>query len=170
MNIKYCRDTFSELCRRYNHPVPPISANGRLTRAMGRVKYKLTPMGECASVNVEFSTSFIVSSSEEDVRQVVMHEFVHYHLLLTDPKNSGHTPEFRAFCKEIGCTHIGATNSSNTLFKDSGALKTIGYKYLLKCPNCGAVVGKYKTKCKTVQQASFYTTKCCSAACIVEEL
>ena len=170
MNIKYCKDTFSELCRKYNHPVPPISANGRLTRTMGRVRYELTPMGKCVSAHVEFSTSFIVSSSEEDIRQVVMHEFAHYHLLLTDPKNSGHTPEFRAFCKEIGCTHTGSHNGSNTMFKNTGALKAVGYKYIIKCPRCGATLGRYKTKCKTVQQAKLYTSGCCRATCVVEEL
>ena len=170
MDIKFCRDLFTELCQKYNHPIPPINANGRLKRTMGRVNYSFSSFGEKLSATIEFSTSFLVSSSEEDVKQVVLHEFAHYHLLLTDPENAGHTQQFRDFCKEIGCTHTGAKNTSNTMFKDIGALKSVGYKYILKCPECGAIVGRYKTKCQKVQYAHMCKTSCCNRVCVVEKL
>lgn len=169
MNINFCKEIFAKLCEEYNYPVPVIKENGRLKTTLGRVKYKALH-GQVYDVSVEFSKTFITTSSQEDIRQVVMHEFVHYYLLFKDFEHCGHTPQFRAMCKKIGCTHTRARNGSTTIFKDTKALRDNGYKYAIKCSKCGKVLGYYKTVCKAVRQPDLYISTCCKEKCIIEKL
>lgn len=171
MDLEYCKDIFNNLCKDFKVNTPPIRANNRLRTTLGRVKFYRGRFGPAYDISVEFSSKFYLSSPEEDVRQVVMHEFCHYYLLLTDPDNAGHSPQFRELCSNIGCTNDGSVADSASIFSNAEALKAnSGYKYVLKCPTCGRVLGHYKTQCKKVKYPSMYISTCCHATCISEEL
>ena len=68
---------------------------------------------------------------EEIVREVIIHEYLHYYCNTITNSNNGHNKFFKACCIKSGI-------SSNTTFKYNSELKSdlSKYKYKIYCSNC----------------------------------
>lgn len=139
----------------------PVAINGRLTRAMGRVKYieigSVAYASEYAPEKIEFARNLIENASDEDILQVIKHEYVHYFLLVTEPTvNHNHDAAFKCKCAAIGCTHNKAAANVEG-FRDENAKS----KYEVWCDYCHAVIGTYARKCKTLNNIRYCTCGRC---------
>lgn len=109
----------------------PVKINSRLTRTLGRVVAEPWRRGSYKPEKIEFSKQFLETSTDESVRQVIMHEFAHWAVLVETGKVHGHDAIFKAMCRKIGCeadrpqTKVERTVSDDRLFK-----------YTVKCKDC----------------------------------
>ena len=127
----------------------PVSINGRLTRAMGRVCYEVIS-DIYVPKRIEFSRNLIENASDEDIIQVIKHEYVHYFLITEDPTvNHHHDAVFKCKCAEVGCTHDKASQHVEG-FRDAEAKS----KYEVWCVDCCKLIGTYSRKCKTLNNIS----------------
>lgn len=122
---------FNTLCEADNLPVAtcPINVNGRLTRTLGRVKYNRSTY---LPIVVEFSRQLLEEGTDNDILNVIKHEYVHYFLLIATKADHGHDRVFKDKCKAIGCEHTGAYNTLESEAETK-------YKYEVWCANCGLV-------------------------------
>lgn len=141
----------------------PVEINGRLTRAMGRVKYieigsvAYTP--EYTPTKIEFARNLVENASDEDVLQVIRHEYVHYFLLITDPTiNHNHDAAFKRKCDAIGCTHNKSAQHVEG-FRDADAKS----KYEVWCEDCEECIGTYSRMCKTLKEIKYCTCGRCGS-------
>ena len=124
----------------------PVTVNGRLTRTLGRVKYMRIGQDAYIAKSIEFSKALLESGTDNDVINVIKHEYVHYYLVETTNTNHGHDAVFKRKCADIGCTH---DKTRNTLESDYGEKPT--YKYEVWCKDCDAMIGTYSRMCKTLK-------------------
>jgi predicted SprT family Zn-dependent metalloprotease len=140
----------------------PVSINGRLTRVMGRVGFKVISdiyVPKC----IEFSRNLIENASDEDIIQVIKHEYVHYFLSIEDPTvNHHHDAVFKYKCAEIGCTHDKASQYVKG-FRDEEAKA----KYEVWCVDCCKLIGTYARKCKTLNNISSCKCRVCGGKQLV---
>lgn len=129
----------------------PVEINGRLTRAMGRVKYIVASEDVYLPEKIEFARNLLENASDEDILQVIKHEYVHYFLFVTDPTtNHNHDAVFKRKCAEINCTHSKSAQHVEG-FRDESAKS----KYEVWCTDCNKIIGTYARKCKTINNISY---------------
>ena len=109
----------------------PVKINTRLKTTLGQVCY----IGDEPN-RIEFSQQLLDTSTDEAIRQVLLHECAHYICDVRDGISHGHDAYFRAVCAEIGCTNNKTTYKVERL-KGCGAI----YKYDVFCPECGFIKG-----------------------------
>lgn len=112
----------------------PVTINGRLTRTLGRVKYLGLGGDTYMAKSIEFSKALLDSATDNDIINVIKHEYVHYYLIETTHVNHGHDPVFKRKCAEIGCTHDKTHNSLEANYTEKTQ-----YKYEVWCDECGLV-------------------------------
>lgn len=132
----------------------PIEINGRLTRAMGRVKFSADGYTEdgytYAPTKIEFARNLVENASDEDIIQVIKHEYAHYYILLMTGVDHGHDAVFKRKCAEIGCTHDKAAQHVKG-FRDQNAQS----KYEVWCDDCNEMIGTYSRRCKTIDNIKY---------------
>lgn len=127
----------------------PITANGRLSTTLGRVKFT-SLRGTVLSVNaIEFSAALLENGTDNDIINVIKHEYAHYYLFVTTGEKHGHDAMFKRKCAEINCTHDGAKNDL-----EAGYTKKEKYKYEVYCVDCIKMIGGYSRMCKTLKNLS----------------
>lgn len=134
----------------------PIEINGRLTRAMGRVKFMrdgYTDNGY-SPIKIEFSRRLIENATDDDVIQVIKHEYAHYYILMMTGIDHGHDAVFKRKCAEIGCTHDKPENYVEGFDKAES-------KYEVWCDDCQEIIGKYARRCKTIDNIKWCTCGRC---------
>ena len=131
----------------------PVKVNSRLSTTLGRVKYcNLRP------TSIEFSAKLLENGTDNDVINVIKHEYVHYFLMITTRENHGHDRVFKNKCAEIGCTH---DKTHNALDNDEPTEKE--YKYDIYCDNCG-VVAHYARRGKIINNIQYCRCGKCGAS------
>ena len=113
--------------------VVPVQINPRLTSTLGRVMYK-----NCMPTKIEFSKSFIESESDDNIKEVIIHEVAHYVAMVRTNMPHGHDSYFKSVVKELG----GKEETGKSTFRTSEAVKA-KHKYTVYCPNCKKVVANY---------------------------
>ena len=121
----------------------PICANGRLKTTLGRVTFY---RDVCIPIKIEFSKKLLDFSPEEDIIQVIKHEYAHYYLLVETGIDHKHDSVFKAKCAEIGCTHDGPKNHVESTAKS---------KYEVWCEDCNVCIGTYSRRCKIIDNIKF---------------
>ncbi len=109
----------------------PVQINTRLRTTLGQVCYT----GDDPT-KIEFSQQLLDTSTDEAIRQVLLHECAHYICDVRDGTSHGHDAYFRAVCKEIGCVNNKTTYRVERL-RGCGPV----YKYEVYCPECGYIKG-----------------------------
>ena len=140
----------------------PVTVNGRLTRSLGRVKFMCN-----FPTAIEFSRILLEEGTDNDIINVIKHEYVHYFLLITTKERHGHDAMFKAKCAEIGCTHDKARNNfeAETIGKELDITK-----YEVWCEDCDEIIGRYHRMCKTLKTIKYCSCgKCGSHALIVKQ-
>ena len=131
----------------------PIKLNGRLSTTLGQVKWHNNGKGGGTPTAVEFSKKFVETSTDEDVRQVILHEASHYIVMKERPcEDHGHDEVFRATCARIGCRKDRSTSSVE-----------MTNKYNLYCACCGKKVFGSDRMCKRIREPWNYQSRCCHA-------
>lgn len=130
--------------------IVPIEINGRLTRAMGRVKFRRDGYADYgySPIKIEFARRLVENASDDDVIQVIKHEYAHYYILMMTGINHGHDEVFKCKCAEIGCTHDKPANYVENFDKAES-------KYEVWCDDCQEIIGRYARKCKTINEIQF---------------
>ena len=123
----------------------PVRANGRLSRTLGRVRFY---NDSCEPIFIEFSKKLLEEGTDNDIMNVIKHEYVHYFLLVSTGENHGHDAMFKAKCAEIGCTHGKTRNELESDMFDTTKEKT---KYEVWCEDCQDIVAHYHRMCKTLR-------------------
>lgn len=108
----------------------PVTVNSRLTATLGRVKYMGLGNKTYIAKSIEFSKELLETGTDNDVMNVIKHEYVHYFLVETTNVNHGHDHVFKDKCKAIGCEHIKTHNP----LENEGR-----FKYEVWCEECGLV-------------------------------
>lgn len=127
----------------------PVAINARLTRTLGRVKY-ITIGDMYLAQGIEFSKDLLDNGTDNDIINVIKHEYVHYYLVETTHTNHGHDAVFKKKCAEIGCTH---DKTRNSLESDYAEQKQ--YKYEVWCGDCAKRIGAYSRMCKTLKNIRY---------------
>lgn len=132
----------------------PVNINSRITRTLGRVKYNYYN-GAYYPTAIEFSQKFLVNSTDNDIINVIKHEYVHFFLLAIEPcEKPGHDAAFKRKCAEIGCTHIHAQNHLESYAADTAIEAKAKTKYEVWCADCDEMIATYSRKCKTINNLS----------------
>ena len=156
--IERIQEEIERACEKAEVPlIVPIVINGRLRRVLGRVSYVYDHYDEVVPTKIEFSKFFLDTTSDEDIRSVILHETVHYIVAMRTGEKHGHDKEFKATCKEIG-----------TRF-DKCAVEGLHYtvpeekmyKYVIYCPNCKKIVGWKHRRCKVIDKIEYYACNEC---------
>ena len=128
----------------------PIKINGRLTKTLGRVIAEPAAFDSYKPEVIEFSKQFLETSTDESVRQTIMHEFCHWAVLIETGEVHGHDAVFKAMCRKIGCEanrpqiKVERTVSDDKLFK-----------YTVRCDECGNEI-HYNRAGKVVKNPEWY--------------
>lgn len=128
----------------------PVKINGRLTKTLGRVVAEPAAFDSYKPEVIEFSKQFLETSTDESVRQTIMHEFCHWAVLIETGEVHGHDAVFKAMCRKIGCEanrpqiKVERTVSDDKLFK-----------YIVKCKDCDNEI-HYNRAGKVVKNPEWY--------------
>lgn len=133
----------------------PVTINARLTRTLGRVRYISYGDDVHTVKSIEFSRALLESGTDNDIVNVINHEYVHYYLIETTHVNHGHDPVFKRKCAEIGCTHDKTHNSLEANYTEKTQ-----YKYEVWCDECG-LVATYSRMGKVLKNLD----NCCCGKC-----
>ena len=126
----------------------PVSANGRLRTTLGRVRsYRST----CLPISIEFSQKLLNEGTDNDIINVIKHEYVHFFLLVTTGENHGHDYMFKNKCAEIGCEH----NKTRNELESEDMAPAAQFKYEVYCPDCNKTIGTYSRMCKTLRNLDY---------------
>lgn len=134
------------------HVNVPITANSRLTTTLGRVKYMCIGKELYIAKSIEFSQKLLETGTDNDIINVIKHEYVHYFLIETTNVNHGHDAMFKRKCAHIGCTH---DKTRNKLESDTFSIERDQTKYEVWCEDCQAIVGQYHRMCKTLRTLDY---------------
>ena len=137
----------------------PVEINGRLTRTLGRVKFMDYGEGHCYPTKIEFSKTLLEEGTDNDIINVIKHEYVHYYLVETTHENHKHDALFKRKCAEIGCTH---DKTQNRLEADYGEKEE--FKYEVWCGDCVKCIGTYSRMCKTLKNIHYCRCKNCGGS------
>ena len=150
----------------------PVKVNARLTATLGRVRYKVNAYtGETVPVSIEFSKLFLETANQQEIDDIIKHEFAHFYTSVTYGNHGHRTPEFKAACATLDCeAEASAKLSTETMVKRAQVHET-KIKYKMICPGCGKVVATFQRNCKTVDLAKLgvVTSKCCKRPVAVIE-
>lgn len=153
------RQEFIDACEGVGVKVQvPIMANGRLTRTLGRVHSERKAGEPWKATRVEFSKQLLETSTDETIRDVILHEAAHYVVVTRTGESHGHDAVFKAACAELGTTNDGTTTKV-----ESTVAATALYKYTIDCPRCGNIGGMNRM-CKTLREINWCTCRKCGGA------
>lgn len=147
---------FNEICQNAGTPCDvPIRLNGRLIRTLGRVHHELDKTsGIWYSTSVEFSKQLLETSTDNSIREVLLHEAAHYIVTARTGETHGHDAKFKAVCAEIGTHNDGISTVVERTVK-------VHSKYEIFCPTCNKTIGEYSRMCKTIKYIELCTCKNC---------
>ena len=135
----------------------PVVINGRLTRALGRVKFEWIDRTEqtVSPIRIEFSKIFLERESLENIQDVAKHECAHAIASMRTKVQHGHDDYFKSVCAELGCENNKAV--ANISMEKAPGL----YKYDLFCSKCGKYLGYRSRSCAVTQKPNDFLSNCC---------
>ena len=133
----------------------PVRINGRLTKTLGRVMAEPTMFNKYKPEAIEFSKQFLETSTDESVRQVIMHEFCHWAVLTETGEIHHHDSVFKAMCHKVGCDFNRPQSKIERTVNDDQL-----YKYVVKCKDCDNIM-YYNRAGKVVKHPDFYSCGRC---------
>lgn len=159
----YLREAFTKAGYNFDDYNIEVSFNGRLTRTLGRCKYRITN-DIAIPYAIEFSKQLIETSTDKSVIDVIYHEAAHALVEIETGKGHGHDLTFKQMCARIGTTNDGTCTKNLERTVDEAII----YKYFIICKNCGKVVGKYQRAGKVVKYPHLYNCKCGGSLSVIQ--
>ncbi len=164
-DIKKVIDEISTLCR---YPCNiPIEISSRATKRMGAFFYKRV-RGGIEPIKFSFAKILLDGRfSEEVVREVIIHEYIHYYCDTKMGVSNGHNNIFKAMCRICKI-------SDETKFKyeseknDEKEIKSNSKEYRIFCSKCNKLVCIHKRRDAVDKKIKNYISRCCKAKLILE--
>ena len=156
----------NEISEKWNYPCNiKIEISKRATKRMGAFFYKRNG-NNIIPIKFVFAYTLINGSySKEVVREVIIHEYLHYYCNTITNSNNGHNKFFKACCIKSGIP-------SNTTFKYNNELKydLSKYKYKIYCSNCKKIVCMHVRRDAAERKLRLYVSKCCNEKLFCDKL
>lgn len=131
----------------------PVLINPRLTRTLGRVTYSRDYFTNISTpTKVEFSKELLETSSDQSIRDVLLHESAHAIVTSLTGERHGHDSVFKDMCHKLGTNNDGTTT-------DVERTQDLRSKYVLTCGECNKQYG-YSRMCSTVKNYKLCKCKC----------
>ena len=141
----------------------PVVLNGRLRTTLAQCKSTRSAItGLLQPKVIEVSKWAMQELTDEELIDIIRHEWSHYYLAKTDPaSHHGHDNVFRDLCKKVNCDHSATRDTEGTEERKK-------HKYTVFCPKCGEI-GGYDRMCKTLKNIQYAEhTKCGSTGLTYE--
>ena len=158
------KKVIDEIASRWNYPCDiKIEISKRATKRMGAFFYK---RNEKKIIPIKFVFAYTLlngSYSEQVVREVIIHEYLHYYCDLSTNKSNGHNKFFKECCLASGIT-------DSTTFKYFNEVNNKDAKYKIYCSKCRKLVCVHVRKDAAMRKVSFYISKCCNGRLYCDNL
>lgn len=120
----------------------PIKLNNRLSRSLGRCRYKIDGNGIKYAYVIEIQKLYFQYAEEQELKDTICHELIHS---AADCVYSGHTGSWKRYAELMeknskGKYTIERTSSSSEQYREAFyASKKASFKYEVYCPECGTI-------------------------------
>lgn len=148
----------NEIAQKWNYPCDiKIEISKRAKKRMGAFFYK--NIGEkIIPVKLVFAEILINGSYKEDiVKEVIIHEYLHYYCDTSTNNNNGHNK----FFKEC-CIKSGISDSTTFKYNNENNNESKNYKYKIYCSNCRKLVCMHVREDAAKRKIKLYISKCCN--------
>ena len=157
----------NEISEKWNYPCDiKIEVSKRATKRMGAFFYRVIN-NKIEPIKFVFAESLLNGSySEGIVKEVIIHEYLHYYCNTTTNINNGHNKFFKTMCMQSGI-------SSDTTFKHGNNIKKKSlekYKYKIYCSGCKKIVCMHARKDAAERKLRLYISKCCNKKLFCDKL
>lgn len=147
-----------EIAQKWNYPCDiKIEISKRAKKRMGAFFYKKVGK-KIVPLKFVFAENLVNGSYIEDiVKEVIIHEYLHYYCNTSTNINNSHNKFFKECCIKSGI-------SSSTTFKykseDENSMNR--YRYKIYCSKCNKVVCMHARRDAAIRKINFYISKCCN--------
>ncbi|WP_294134297.1 SprT-like domain-containing protein [uncultured Clostridium sp.] len=156
----------NEISEKWNYPCDiKIEISKRAKKRMGAFFYKKYN-NKIEPLKFVFAEELVNGNySERVVKEVIIHEYLHYYCNTITNSNNGHNKFFKTCCIKSGI-------SSSTTFKyNSEAEPDLSkYKYKIYCSNCKKLVCMHVRKDAAERKIRLYVSKCCNEKLFCDKL
>ena len=155
----------NEISEKWNYPCNiKIEISKRTKKRMGAFFYKKYN-NKIVPLKFVFAEDLINGRYNEDiVKEVIIHEYLHYYCDLSTNKSNGHNKFFKKCCLASGISD----NTTFKYFNEENNNKK--YKYKIYCSKCRKLVCVHVRKDATIRKVSSYISKCCNARLYCDNL
>ncbi len=141
----------------------PIELNNKLSRALGRCKYRRDWNGSMYAYVIEINEMYFESATDNELKSTICHELIHSAKRCV---NCGHKGFWKRYSERMEVNYpdkyiIKRTTYSKQYTEALRKKKENSYKYEVYCPKCGATCRR-KSKCKLVQHPEYYSCGRCN--------
>lgn len=132
----------------------PIEISKRAKRRMGAFFYRNNHLG-IEPIKLVFAHDLLDGKySESVVKEVIIHEYIHFYCDVKTGVSNGHNRLFKEMCK--------ANNiSTSTTFRYGINNLEVGKVYKIYCRGCGELVCIHKRKDAAERKVYMYISACC---------
>lgn len=156
----------NEIAEKWNYPCNiKVEISKRAKKRMGAFFYR-KDKNRIIPLKFVFAEVLVNGTySEEIVREVIIHEYLHYYCNTITNINNGHNKFFKDCCIKSGI-------SSSTTFKYSSKSKLDldKYKYKIYCSKCKKLVCMHARKDAVQRKLRLYVSKCCNEKLFCDKL
>lgn len=143
----------------------PIELNNKLSRALGRCKYKRDWNGYMYAYVIEINEMYFKSAEENELKSTICHELIHSCDKCVNTQ-CHHKGLWKIYASRMEVNYpnkylIKRTTYSKQYNEALRKKKENSYKYEVYCPKCGAT-WRRKSKCKLVQHPNYYSCGRCN--------
>lgn len=142
----------------------PIEINSRFKRTKGRcttTKQKIDGKIKVVGVKIELAKDLINGLyKEEDVRHVIIHEYIHLYTNVTENEYCGHDIRFKLNCKKAGICE--------DRFIPFEVNKQV-YKYTITCKECNNQFNKHRLGGGIEKYTKYYVCAKCNGKLSVKK-
>jgi len=164
--VEEIREILHEVGEKFNFSCDevPIFISTRMTRRLGCFRAKINyETSKYSPVSFTFTKDILNGAySEEGVREIVIHEYIHYYIIIKLQEIHNHDEVFIKYCKLAGIP--GSSKFSGK--------PVAGYKqsaYVLRCSHCGKMIGYKTRKTKIIKNIEKYRSNCCYAGITISK-
>lgn len=141
----------------------PIELNSRLSRALGRCKYRRGWDGCRHAYVIEINEMYFENATDNELKSTICHELIHS---AKQCVGCGHRGLWKRYSERMEVNYpdkyiIKRTRYSKQYTEALRNKRENLYKYEVYCPECGAT-WRRKTKCKLVQHPNYYKCGRCN--------
>lgn len=142
-----------------------IKLNSRLSRALGKCKYRRSWDGSMCAYVIEINKMYFENATDNELKSTICHELIHS---AKQCIGCGHKGLWKRYTERMEENYpdkyiIKRTTYSEQYVETLRKKKENLYKYEVYCPECGTT-WRRKTKCKLVQHPNYYSCGKCNTS------